>query len=178
MRKNTTFTTSLLTALFVIGYSGNAANALAASTAGVEGYDCADLISEQEIDQIIELSGTERVTNTRGDENDILLGHTQCGYALPQDFVLGISVYSGEGFGEALETFDVVWGLAQSQGAEALPGLGDSALIQTDFPAGPRVLVRARGRGILVGAGDLEGLGKLDLDEVIMRVLAIVIERL
>jgi hypothetical protein len=29
-----------------------------------------------------------------------------------------------------------------------------------------------------VGAGDLEGLGKLDLDEVIKRILMIVIERL
>ncbi len=178
MRKNTTFTTSLLTALFVIGYSGNAANSSAASTAGVQGYDCIDLISEQEIDEVIALSGTKRVSGVRGDENDILPGHTQCGYALPLDFVVHVDVYSGEGFGEALETFAFVRDMAQDQGAEMLTGFGDSALIQTDYLTGSRVLARVAGYGIIVGAGDLEGLGRLDLDEVIKRILAILIERL
>ncbi len=178
MRKRTTFTIILLAALFTIGNSESAANSSAASTTGVQGYDCTDLISEQEIDQIIELSGAERVTNIRGDENDILPGHTQCGYWLPQDFTLGISVYSGEGEGEGLETFDFVWDRAQSQGAEALASFGDSALLQSDFASGPRIYARARGRGIIVGAGDFAGLGTLDLDEVIKRILAILIERL
>jgi hypothetical protein len=174
MRKWTIFTTSLLTTLFVISYSGSAANPQATSAASVQGYDCTELISEQEIDQIIGLSGTEYRSGVRGDENDILAGHTQCGYELPENFVLGLSVYSGE----ALETFDFVWNRAQSHGAEALSELGDDALIQSDFPSGPRVYARAKGYGLIVGAGDLEGLGKLDLDEVIKRILMIVIERL
>jgi hypothetical protein len=145
--------------------------------AGTQGYDCADLLSEQEIDRVIGLSGARRVSGVRGDENDVLPGHTQCGFALPQDFTLGISVYSGAGSGEGLETFDVVWNRAQSQGAEALAGIGESALLQANFPAGSRVLARAKGRGVLVGAGDPEGLGKLNLNDVVKRIAEIVVER-
>ena len=49
--------------------------------------------------------------------------------------------------------------------------------MQADF-AGPRVLARAKGPGVIVGASDLEGLGKIDMNEMIKNILAIVVERL
>ena len=177
---------AVLATLFAIGCGGGGTNPPAKSPearnsktapSGSPGYDCASLISEQDIDHVIGLSGTKLVSGVRGDQNEVLPGHTQCGYGLPQDFTLGINVYSGTGSGEGLETFDAVWTLAQSQGAEALDGIGDSALIQTNFPAGPRVLVRAKGRGVIVDAGGSDGLGKLNLNDVVKRIVAIVVGR-
>jgi hypothetical protein len=184
----------VLVALLAVGCSGSDAGRSAESTqtgapvsarapgagtasAGVQGYDCADLITEREIDQVIGLDGTKRVSGVRGDENDVLPGHTECGYELPGNHVLGISVYSGRGSGEGLETFDFVWEQARSQGAESLSGIGESALIETDRPSGPRALARARDRGIRVAAGDLEGLGRLELDRVVRSILATVVGR-
>lgn len=172
------FTRCLLVLLLVLVSRGTATQQTDAATGNVQGYDCNDLMSEQEIDRIVGLSGTVVLGSARGDENDVLPGHTECGYELPDDMLLTISVYSGAGFGEALETFDVVWTAAQSQGAEPLPEMGVGALLQLDFPTGPRILARAQGLGIVVGASDPEGLDKHDLTEVIRRVLALVVERL
>jgi hypothetical protein len=158
--------------------AGGGQLAQAARGSAVQGYDCESLLTGNEIDEITGLSGAARTSGTRGDQNDILLGHTECGYQLPEDFTLGVAVYTGRGDGEALETFDAVWNLAQNQGAETVAGIGDGALLQTNLSAGPRLLVRAKGRGVIVSAGDPQGLGKLDLQDVVRRVATIIVGRL
>ena len=176
-----------LVALFVSGCGGEAGtpaeqaqpaarSSSQVASAAVEGYDCSALISESEIDGIIGMSGTSRVGAVRGDENQFIDGHTECSYELPQNNYLNVSVYTGGGMGEGLESFEVLWEDAQEGGATALPGMGEAALLHTDA-AGPNVLVQVRGRGVSVGAGDFEGSDKLGLEEAIKRIATLVVGR-
>jgi len=148
------------------------------AASGIHGYDCDTLISPKEIDEIIGASGTRRLSGVRGDENDALPGHTDCGYALPADLTLGVSVYSGTGSGEAMETFEVVWDKAVKDGAQPAPGVGDEARLQPDVLGGPRLLARAKNRGVIVLMADASGSGKIDLAAATKRVAAIVAGRL
>ncbi len=186
-----------LLALFAIGCSGGAANPPAAATqasapaaatqpgaptapqvsgnptvsSGAPGYDCAALISEKEIDQLTQLSGTKLFSETRNQE-ELVPGFTGCSYQLPEGYVLVIEAWPPQ----AVESFDVVWNLVKDQGAQPVSGIGDGALLQKGDNSSV-LFVRANGRGVRVSADDQQGSGKLDLNDLVKRVAAIVVGR-
>jgi len=163
---------AVLVALFVVGAATRAG--AQASPQNSQVYDCGDLIREQEIDRVIGQSGTKLAFSSRDAQDPSVPGYTECDYDLPGGVVLGVAVFTGA----ARENIDQAWTLSQGAGAKAISGIGESALL-ADAPGGRIILVRVRGgRGVRVNAGDVEGSGRLDLDEVIKRVAAIVVPRI
>jgi hypothetical protein len=142
----------------------------------VQGYDCAGLITPQEIDALIGATGTKLVSGVRGDKNEILPGETECAFELPQNHMMGIFVYTGGGEGEGLDSFETIWEMSQEQGAVALAGVGERALFHPEFRGGPRVVARVRGRGILVDSGAF-GDDKLKLADTVKKIATTVAGR-
>jgi hypothetical protein len=146
--------------------------------AGVEGYDCLSLITGEEIDRIIGSSGTKLVSGVRGDKNEILAGETECGYEIPENRFLGVAVYTGSGFAEGLESFDTIWEDAEGRNAEEISGIGEKALMETDFAGGNQLLARVGGRGLKVGAGDFKTEESRELDEAVKKIAGTIASRL
>ena len=162
-----------LAALFALCAGGPTPVGAQASPQAARVYDCADLITEQEIDRVIGQSGTKRFVGSRGDPDPGVPGYSECNYELPRGVVLGVAVYTVE----ILGNIDVAWTRSLAEGAKAVSGIGESALL-ADVPGGRLILAHARGRGLRVNAGDMEETGKLDLNEVVKRVAAIVVARI
>jgi hypothetical protein len=146
----------------------------AAPAAGgaVKGWDCAALLTTQEVDSFVGRGGAQLVSHVRGDTNREVPGHTECGYQLPPAGGLHFYVNTGPALGPA-SGYDLR-GSAQRNHAEKLSGIGDEAWMWDLKGNSFSAVAFAKGAEVFVGVGNEGGRGK----EIAQRVLETVVSRL
>jgi hypothetical protein len=144
--------------------------------AGIKGYDCDVLLTTDELHEIAG-PAARRVSGLRGDQNTEVPGITDCGYQVDGSVGMSFYVYTGGGSGEGLEAFTFLWDRNTREGAQAVTGIGDAALLRSAL-GGRELVVRAQGAGIRVGAASMEGRSSVDLDALLRRVATNIVPRL
>jgi hypothetical protein len=142
-----------------------------ASAAPATAYECADLISEAEMQATglaaAEFLSQEHWTDTPGMPE----GQTYCQFFANNGAIsIAVSVLTGA-------SFEVVYlALVAAGGGEPLPGIGDEAFVAPDGTGG---VARTHGVGITVFITDMSanGLGNLDAKAAVTQILELIVDR-
>lgn len=144
----------------------------AMASGAAKGWDCATLLTPQEVDSFVGRGGAKVVSHVRGDTNQEVPGHTECGYHLPPAEGLHFYVNTGPAL-EPASGYDLR-GSAQRNNAEKLSGIGEDAWMWDLKGNSFSAFAVAKGAEVFVGVGNEGGRGK----EVARRVLETVVSRL
>jgi hypothetical protein len=136
------------------------------------GWDCAALLSPQDVERIVGRGGATIVSSVRGDANPEAPGHTECGFFVPP--AGGLHFFINTGPALAPESGYDLRGSAQGYNVESLNGIGDEAWMWELKGNSVSAVAIAKGAEVFVGVGNEGDRGK----EIAQRLLEIVVSRL
>lgn len=139
-----------------------------AARGAAKGWDCAALLTTQDVERIVGRGGARIVSSVRGDANQEAPGHTECGYELPPAGGLHFFVNTGP----ALASGSDLRGSAQRNKAEKLSGIGDEAWTWDLKGKSFSAVAVVKGAEVFVGVGNEGGQGKAIAQHVLQTVVS------